>query len=339
MVEVVHIHLPAIAKKCQPGLWFTQQYQGQPNWRPGHHVAASAGDPDVNDDDENDANAYVSGMAAGLAEVIIIHPLDTLKVRMQCLRFAGNPIPNNFASILRPGGEPLSSLLYGIRPAAVRGLIGGAIFLGTNDSFKKLFGATDQNPISIPFIAAAAGTGFLETVIYCPYELCKIQLQVGNHANSRSCLQHLYRSNGFSGAFMGFHALLWGHIVGAVAFFTTYTTIQNYLRKNQTSESANEYHWLPTTSDPIVATIIAGGCGNGLYCLMSHPLDTMQTCIMSQKFPKERYSGLWQCFTSLLREGGLRALMRGVTPNLAQGVPGGAVSMLAYEGMSSLLQR
>ena len=63
--------------------------------------------------------------------------------------------------------------------AAFRGFVGGAIFLGTNESLKLVLGAKDNDPFSLPFLASAAGTGVLETAIYCPFEMFKTQRQVG----------------------------------------------------------------------------------------------------------------------------------------------------------------
>ena len=44
------------------------------------------------------------------------------------------------------------------------------------------------------------------------------------------CAKYFYRNHGVAGMYMGFHSLLWGHIVGNVSFFTVYSLIQHSIK-------------------------------------------------------------------------------------------------------------
>ena len=56
-----------------------------------------------------------------------------------------------------------------------------------------------ENPWSLPFLAAACGTGFLETIIYSPFEAAKIQMQVGHHSSALTCFKTLAADGGIRG--------------------------------------------------------------------------------------------------------------------------------------------
>ena len=82
----------------------------------------------------------------------------------------------------------IRALYDGLSPAVLRGLFAGALFMGTNDSFKRLFaGGTEEsrNPLAPSFILAGAATGLVEAMVYCPFETAKVQLQVGNYQTTR----------------------------------------------------------------------------------------------------------------------------------------------------------
>lgn len=119
------------------------------------------------------AAAYFAGLVSGAAETVFSHPVETAKVRLQ--------------TRLPPLSYSPWSLYDGLWPALGRGFIGGAVFLGTNTSFRKLFGAEEEHYLAAPWLAAAAMTGVAETVAYCPIELIKIQQQV-NRIRQKSFL-------------------------------------------------------------------------------------------------------------------------------------------------------
>jgi hypothetical protein len=72
-----------------------------------------------------------------------------------------------------------------------------------------------------------------------------------------------------------------GRLVGNATFFCTYASMQGVLggtREEGTQPS-------PT------ATMAAGGIATSLYYLVGHPLDTLQSVVMAQRAPGERFNG------------------------------------------------
>eukprot|EP00038_Savillea_parva_P014912 m.12390 g.12390 ORF g.12390 m.12390 type:complete len:341 (+) comp2941_c0_seq2:591-1613(+) len=268
---------------------------------------------------------FLAGTIAGGAETIFSHPIDTFKVRVQSRVHDGIGLGKTykFGFTATEG----ISLFHGIGPAFARGLLSGALFLGTNEYFKKLLKASDTQPLSPAFISAATLTGIFETVIYAPFELMKTQLQVGNHRSVKKCVKSLYGKAGIRGLYMGMLPLGGSHVLGNVSFFVSYDVVQGC------------FGGIRETGTPsVLSTSVAGGVAGAMYYLVGHPLDTVQACVMAQRYPHEQFTSTMDCIRYLLRQqGGWRTLFRGVVPNVLQAVPGGAVSMLAFEAALPIL--
>ena len=65
----------------------------------------------------------------------------------------------------------------------LRGLFAGALFMGTNDTFKRLFagGNTDEsrNPLAPSFILAGAATGLVEAMVGDPLQRALTTVYLG----------------------------------------------------------------------------------------------------------------------------------------------------------------
>jgi hypothetical protein len=171
------------------------------------------------------------------------------------------------------------------------------------------------------FLGAATLTGVVETLIYSPFELLKTQLQVGNHKTSRQGVAALYQTGGIRALYLGLTPLLGSHCMGNVGFFVSYGLIQKHLGGTRDKGTPS-----------VLSTTLAGGVAGGMYYLVGHPLDTVQACMMAQRYPRERFANTRDCIQYLLRQpGGWRVMFRGVVPNILQAIPGGASSMLAFE--------
>eukprot|EP00041_Stephanoeca_diplocostata_P030622 m.932576 g.932576 ORF g.932576 m.932576 type:complete len:317 (+) comp23790_c1_seq9:398-1348(+) len=279
-------------------------------------------------------NPFIAGSVGGLAEVAFSHPIDTFKVRLQSRRHDGVVLDKYR---FKPTFSEFRTLFRGLGPSSFRGFTSGAIFLGANDWFKTLYGADNRKPYSVQFLGAAAICGIFETAIYCPLELVKIQRQVGNHKTVAHCYKALYGNGGVKGLYMGGVPLVWAHIVGNIAFFVSYAQIQLLMEdvaaKPQGADTGRD-----AVGADVLSTTLAGGVAGSLYYFVGQPLDVVQSNMMAQRYPGERYLGSIHCTREIYRTCGMRGFMRGVVPNVIQAFPGGAASMLAFEGAMWLLE-
>eukprot|EP00039_Didymoeca_costata_P032050 m.36654 g.36654 ORF g.36654 m.36654 type:complete len:290 (-) comp9168_c0_seq1:260-1129(-) len=260
---------------------------------------------------------YFAGAVSGISDTVFSHPLDTLKTRLQSRQVEGKRVDSG-----RLWTHPSfrKGLYDGINPALVRGVLSNSIFLGCNDTFRNILGVGQNTPAFSPsFLGAAVLGSFAEALLYTPLELSKIKLQVGQHKSTPNALRELVAKHGIRGSYLGFTAMLYGVMLGNVAFFTSYKLIVDGLERSGNKDISAK------------SAMIAGSAANILYFALGHPLDTVQSCIMTQRYAGELYSGTLDCTLKLVKSHGTKSLFRGIVPNVLQAIPGGAACMVTYE--------
>ena len=286
------------------------------------------------------ATAYLAGIAGGMGEVAVSYPLDTMKVRLQTGAL-GTPAASASARywhsraaakgfFLRPNQRPSAvasavaamrhagTFYNGVSVALARGALSGAVFFGINDSLLRLMGGSREQWRRPEYLLAAVGTGFVETMVYAPAETIKVQLQVGHYRSSIDCARGL----GLRGLHMGWLSLLGSHCCANVGFFITYAALNEW-----TAEEAG--------GQPSLAALgLHGAAANAMYYLLGHPLDTVHTRMMAQRYPGELFRSNWHCARMLMASsGGLHGLMVGALPNVLQALPGGFATVTIYAGL------
>lgn len=144
-------------------------------------------------------SAIAGGLASGTS-TLALHPLDTLKTRLQAT--VGDKSLLTIIKTAIKGGRQV--LFRGSVPAVV----GAACSHGTRTGIYELFKSILST--SLPFLpsvqvqglASAAGT-FLGTGVRIPCEVLKQQLQNGNHKDCVSAASSMIRVDGFSSLFRG----------------------------------------------------------------------------------------------------------------------------------------
>lgn len=83
---------------------------------------------------------------------------------------------------------------------------------------------------------------------------------------------------------------------------------------------------------PHYAHLFVAGFWAGLVqCVVSTPTELLKCKLQVQTGGKALYSGPWHCMTSLWREGGPLALMRGFAVTAARDAPGFGAYWISYE--------
>jgi solute carrier family 25 carnitine/acylcarnitine transporter 20/29 len=143
---------------------------------------------------------YLAGTFAGICQVLIGHPFDTVKVRLQ----AGQPLRESFSKNLYKG---ISSPLLGTS------FCNAVVFTSYHNVG---LANVSQNP----WIAGGVA-GAIASLAYCPMELYKIRSQ-------------LYMNHQFTFAYRGFFLTMLREIPSFSAYFGTYS----FLEKNQVNPLA-----------------------------------------------------------------------------------------------------
>ncbi|PSC71230.1 Mitochondrial carnitine acylcarnitine carrier [Micractinium conductrix] len=289
-----------------------------------------------------------SGTAAGIAQLLVGHPFDTVKVVMQTSaggvsagsavrRVVGTLGPLGF---YRGMGAPLATV------AAYNALVFSS------------WGAVERvlSPDGAPLtggqaMLAGAIAGVPVSLLACPTELLKCRLQAqggalpppgavyslsdvkagralfrGPVGVMRSVMTH---EGGLLGLYRGLVPTLLREVPGNAAYFGGYEAVKALLARHQgISESQLGAGSL----------VVAGGVGGAAYWLCIYPFDVIKSKLQTQNvFAADRYTGVVDCGVRLYREAGWRALWRGFTPCFLRSVPANSAAFLTFESVRSAL--
>ncbi|KAK9766915.1 hypothetical protein K7432_003632 [Basidiobolus ranarum] len=257
---------------------------------------------------------FLAGSFGGMAQVLIGHPLDTIKTRLQIegasSRFKG----------------PLDCLVQTVRHEGFLGLYKGmasplvgisavnALLFAAYSRLKTVQLTNPEDTLTIGQIAiAGAGAGAINSILASPVELLKIRLQGQYHGKGDSkrlysgpidCAQKLIKEGGLrNGLFRGFWITVLREIPAYAGFYAGFETAKRAL--TPASGNVNEL--------PVWKLMIAGSCGGVSYWCVSYPLDVIKSKAQnSNSLLRKDY--VISIGKDIYREGGLGALFRGFTP-------------------------
>lgn len=277
----------------------------------------------------NPLEYFVCGGFGGVCLVVVGHPLDTIKVRLQTM-----PLP-------KPGQAPLYSGTYDcltktIKAEGPRGLYKGmgAPLAGVAPIFaisfmgygigKQLFASIGQQSPLAQYFAAGAFSGIFTTSIMAPGERIKCLLQIQQTGSVKlydgpvDCAKKLYREGGIKSIYRGSAATLLRDVPASGLYFLTYEALKNYLTDNGKKEIG------------VLATIFAGGSAGIANWLVAMPPDVLKSRL--QTAPEGKYpNGIRDVARDLLRTEGPLALYKGISPVLLRAFPANAACFVGFE--------
>ncbi|CAM9750070.1 unnamed protein product [Pylaiella littoralis] len=301
---------------------------------------------------------FAAGTVGGLVECIAAYPLDTVKTRMQTAQVgsSGGAL-RCFTSAVRDDGA--LSLYRGVSSRLVASMIAASVMFGANGTLREVFAADSRQPLSGRFLLAAAGTGVLEAIAYCPLELVKTRMQVLRGSPTGvtvwSTGLQIYRQHGlFKGCYRGFSSTLLKEGLGNTVYFGSYELCKQAFAGGG---SAAGVQGAEGDQQPGVWPIVgAGGCAGVLYTAATHPIDTVKSLVQTDSIDAPRYRGFLDGWQQVLAQrgggggggggggsgGGVKGflgLYRGLSPAIARAFVGNSILFLTYESVLDVLGR
>ncbi|CAO4373828.1 unnamed protein product [Caenorhabditis nigoni] len=277
---------------------------------------------------------FIAGGVGGSCTVIVGHPFDTVKVRIQTM---ARP---------KPGEKPqfTGALDCAKRTVAKEGFFAlykgmAAPLVGVSPLFAVFFGGcavgkwlqqTDPNQ-EMTFIQnanAGALAGVFTTIVMVPGERIKCLLQVQQAGSAPSGVHYdgpldvvkkLYKQGGIASIYRGTGATLLRDIPASAAYLSVY----EYLKKKFSGEGAQR------TLSP-GATLMAGGLAGIANWGVCIPADVLKSRL--QTAPEGKYpDGIRGVLREVLREEGPRALFKGFWPVMLRAFPANAACFFGLE--------
>ncbi|PAV90831.1 hypothetical protein WR25_06268 [Diploscapter pachys] len=284
---------------------------------------------------------FVAGGVGGSCTVIVGHPFDTVKVRIQTM------------SRPKPGEKPLftGALDCAKQTVAKEGFFAlykgmAAPLVGVSPLFAVFFGGCavgkwlqqtdpDQEMTFMQNVNSGALAGVFTTVVMVPGERVKCLLQVQQAGNSPSGVHYngpldvvkkLYKEGGIRSIYRGTGATLLRDIPASAAYLSVY----EYLKKKFSGEGSQR------TLSP-GATLLAGGLAGMANWSVCIPADVLKSRL--QTAPEGKYpDGIRGVFREVIREEGPRALFKGFAPVMLRAFPANAACFFGLELTLSLFR-
>uniref|UniRef100_A0A0B6ZED3 Mitochondrial glutamate carrier 2 n=1 Tax=Arion vulgaris TaxID=1028688 RepID=A0A0B6ZED3_9EUPU len=272
----------------------------------------------------------VNGSIAGIVGVTCVFPIDLVKTRLQNQQpgpqgqLLYKSLPDcaiktfrneGFFGMYRGSGVNL--LL--ITPEKVIKLVG-------NDFFRHHLSTADGTLTLGREVLAGASAGFCQIIITTPMELLKIQLQdagrsasvdltaeVGKPGTAATAVKteslsatkitmNLLKTRGILGLYQGCGATALRDVTFSAVYFPLFANLNKLGKRRQGTDQAVFYH------------SFISGCAAGCFgSLLVTPFDVVKTRLqtLSKGKGERHYSGIIDCFSSVLRNEGPKALMKG----------------------------
>lgn len=282
--------------------------------------------------------SFISGGFGGACVVIVGHPLDTIKVRLQ----NDKPPPNNeFNGMMDCGRKMIAK--DGIRRGLYRGMSAPlvavtpifAVYFWGFDMGKKIWKSAAGTPDSLSTAGIIFAGGFSAlpgTLVMVPGDLIKVKLQSEpatgkppRFTNPINCASWILANEGPKGLFRGTALTLLRDVPGSVAYYTTYELVKQKLVDMAKDPAASG----PPKLSP-VAIMTAGGLSGVANWLVAVPPDVVKSRFQAAA-PGTYPGGLRQVARELFQQEGLGAFFKGLAPALTRAFPANAACFLGME--------
>lgn len=251
------------------------------------------------------------GLAGGVCQVLVGHPFDTIKVRLQTGQYGG------VLECIR--SSPIRSLYHGIgSPLLGIGLCNSVLFHSFATARANIF----IKPSLLDVGLAGATAGLAMAMVNCPVELLKIKLQTNRgsvYKNLWGCAQSVIQASGPAGLFRGLGATLLRDMPSFFAYFVMYETVKASIGEDL----------------GIVRPIVAGALSGITAWLPCYPQDVVKSVIQSS----DRALTIRDAISIVYSRNGLRGFFAGFTLTMARAIPANSATFLAVEMVRGMLAR
>eukprot|EP00091_Calanus_sinicus_P020248 TRINITY_DN5430_c0_g1_i1.p1 TRINITY_DN5430_c0_g1~~TRINITY_DN5430_c0_g1_i1.p1 ORF type:complete len:294 (+),score=70.37 TRINITY_DN5430_c0_g1_i1:52-933(+) len=265
----------------------------------------------------------LAGGVGGLASLVVGHPFDTVKVRLQTMKAKGGgsslPYANArdcFLKIVRHEG--VCGLFKGMSALAVFSVPRFALMFYANTWGRIIAQNPEDSQLTLKHIllGGVISQMVIAPTITAPLERVKVLLQVHpkKFTGQVDCLSYILKTEGFSGVFRGSLLTLARDIPAFCSYFATYELLRSLVKSDDGRMSLG-------------ATAVIGGLSGVVGWGVEIPADNIknrhQVCLGQKP--------LINTVREVIAEGGVRQLYRGAGVILLRAFPANAATFIGYE--------
>lgn len=253
-------------------------------------------------------NEFVAGLLSGVVNTCVGHPLDTIKVRLQCAKSneklsVATCVKGTFAN------EGVRGFYKGITSPLMLIPLQNAIIFNVFHQTKDYIRSVKPELVTTNYLISGACAGTVLSFVTTPLELVKIRSQMDRSVVNQSYKDVLnqgkkvIKTKGFMGLYKGYNITLIREIAAFSAQFTVYETVKNKIDTtifNKKNDSKNDIN--------LASSMIAGGTSGVCCWIASYVPDILKTNIQQS----EEKMSIRTAFNNVVRQYGYRGLFRGI---------------------------
>ncbi|KAJ5918704.1 mitochondrial carrier domain-containing protein [Penicillium verhagenii] len=292
---------------------------------------------------------FLASTVASLSLDCLLHPLDTIKTRIQSPEFVGT-LRGSRTSILSDT-KILRGLYQGLGPVLVTSFPSAGVFFYTYENIrtKLAFASDDQSqPTSstlvLSDISASCVAEIAACLIYAPTELLKQNAQIAFSPSTKSptlqtSRQHPSASRGTAVSVLlkniggptqlwkGYWALLAHNLPWVVIQMPLYEALRRYMSRSGSQTKKKD------TFETVMNASLSAALAGGITGLSTAPMDVIKTRVnLDSSDQKSGRKGVIKATQGILKTEGLRGLYRGCGINTFMAVVGSGLYFGLYEG-------
>lgn len=269
---------------------------------------------------------FFAGSISGALGIMVGHPLDTVKVRLQAQsQYKGirHCVAKTYSN------EGLRGFFRGMSfPVLTNGLVNSVVFGAYSNALDYLTQTQREDRSTAPCVSAAhiytAGcfSGVMQVFVSAPIDLVKVRLQgqtsQSHYRGPLHCVTVILREGGARGLYRGGLALALRDVPCFGLYFLPYEVICKAL----TADGKE-----PDT----FAILMAGGVAGVVTWALATPMDVVKARMQLSGAGGRHYSGVLNCIRVSLREEGFQVFFKSLLLNSFRAFPVNAVTFLSYE--------
>jgi solute carrier family 25 carnitine/acylcarnitine transporter 20/29 len=285
----------------------------------------------------------LSGTAGGWALVLVGHPFDTIKVRLQTSKQYSGMFDCIKQTVAKEGARglykgmisPLSGITF-VNAVQFSMYMQGIYF------FQNMTNTNSNERLPIGYVClAGAIAGIPQSMVEGPQDLLKGKMQVQRadnklYASTFDCGKKILSQYGVRGIYQGLGATILRNIPANFGYFGVYELSKRWFADNGSSERRDVKDLKP------YEILLSGGLGGCACWIFSYPMDVVKSLMQTDNVDrsKRQYSSVIDTAKKVYQtQGGAKAFWRGFTPCIVRAFPANGACFFAYEFAKSVLEK
>lgn len=262
-----------------------------------------------------------AGGIAGAFTYVCLHPLDTIKTKLQT-KGASKIYANTFDAIVKTfQTKGILGFYSGVSAVIVGSTFSSAMYFGTCELGKSVLSKLpNYPPLLIPPTAGAMGN-IISSAIMVPKELITQRMQSGAvKGRSWQVLLKILEKDGILGLYAGYSATLLRNLPAGVLSYSSFEYLKAAVLIKFNQASLEPFQ-----------SVCCGALAGAISASLTTPLDVVKTRLMTQIHSDAIALTVSQTVKQILKEEGWVGFTRGMGPRVVHSACFSAIGYFAFE--------